>query len=483
MRKILTHFDLSVWVCAGVLSIAIPSSALAAGDHRLRDAIRAGNPVAVQALLKQRVDVNAPEPDGATALHWAVHLDDAVSVDALLKAGAKPNVANSYGATPLMLAAENGNAAIVERLLAAGADANLPMPSGETPLMTAARTGKAPAVAALIAGGANVNAAESAKKQTALLWALSGPHVEAARVLIEKGADIHAASSSGFTPLMMATRYNSLDAVKMLLDRGAKLDQQAADGTTPLIVAVVRGHIELAKFFLDKGADPNAIGTGYTALHYAAGKWDGVDAHDYLDAPGEWNIFLGLRPAAKVEIIKALFAHGADPNLRLKKEPPRYGFSLVAGMAKAYTFGATPFFIAAMSADPEVMRLLVANGADPNLPSSNGSTPLMVAAGMGWMENETLATESDYLKATEVCVELGADLDASNSQGMTAIHGAISGGFNEVIQLLAAKGANVNLKTKRGQTPLKMALGYGAAGGTHAREDTAAVLRKLGGTE
>ena len=169
------------------------------------------------------------------------------------------------------------------------------MPSGETPLMTAARTGKAPAVAALIAGGADVNAKESAKGQTALLWALAGPHVEAARILIEHGADIHEASSSGFSPLMMATLYNSLEAVEMLLDHGAKLDQQAADGTTPLIVAVVRGHIDSAKFYLDKGAYSNAIGTGYTALHYAAGKWDGVDAHDYLDAPGEWNVLVGPR--------------------------------------------------------------------------------------------------------------------------------------------------------------------------------------------
>jgi len=466
-----------------MLSCAVASPALAGTDSRLRDAIRAGDPAAVQTLIKQRTDVDAPEPDGATALHWAAHMDDAASLDALLKAGANPNTANVYGMTPLMLAAENGSAAIIERLLKAGANPNLAMPSGETPLMTAARTGKAPAVAALIAGGADVNAKESAKGQTALLWALAGPHVEAARVLIEHGADIHEASSSGFSPLMMATRYNSLEAVKMLLDHGAKLDQQAADGTTPLIVAVVRGHIDLAKFYLDKGADPNAIGTGYTALHYAAGKWDGVDAHDYLDAPGEWNVLLGLRPQAKVELIKALLEHGADVNARLTKEPPRYGFSLVSGSAKQYTAGATPFFIAAMSADPQIMRLLAANGADPDLTSRNGSTPLMVAAGMGWMENETLATEKDYLEAVKACIDLGADLDAVNNQGMTAIHGAVGGGFNKLIQLMAESGANVNVKNKRGQTPLKLALGYGAAGGTHVREDTAALLRKLGGEE
>lgn len=473
---------LPAYLCAGTLVFAVVSQATA-GDLRLRDAIRSGDSAAVLALVKQRADVNAPEADGATPLHWAVHMDDQASVDALLKAGAKPNAANMYGVTPVMLAAENGNAALIERLLKAGADPNLAMPSGETPLMTAARTGRAQAVAALIAGGANVNARESAKGQTALLWALSGPHAEAARILVEKGASVTLAAQNGFTPLMMATRYNSVDSVKLLLDKGASLKEQAANGTTPLHVAVVRGHIDLAKFFLEKGADPNAAGTGYTVLHYAAGKWDGVDAHDYLDAPGEWNILLGLRPAAKADIIKALIAHGANVNAILTKEPPRYGFSLVSGMAKAYTMGATPYFIAAMSADVDTMRLLAANGADTKLPSKSGTTPLMVAAGMGWMENETLANEQDYLKAVDAALELGSDINAQNGQGNTAIHGAISGGFNLVIQRLAEKGADVNLKNRRGQTALKMALGYGAAGGTHSREETAALLRKLGAQE
>lgn len=479
-RPFLGH--LSAGLCAATLLSAVASPVLA-GDLRLRDAIRAGNATAVTALVKQRVDVNAREADGATPLHWAAHMDDQAAVETLLKAGAKPNVANMYGVTPLMLAAENGSAPMIERLLAAGADPNLAMPSGETSLMTAARTGRAPAVAALIAGGANLNARESTKGQTALLWALSGPHAEAARVLVEKGAGVTLASNSGFTPLMMATRYNSVESVKLLLDRGASLKEQAANGTTPLHVAVLRGYIDLAKFFLDKGADPNAAATGYTVLHYAAGKWDGVDAHDYLDAPGEWNILLGLRPAAKADIIKALLAHGANVNAILTKEPPRYGFSLVSGMAKAYTTGATPYFIAAMSADPDTLRLLAANGADTKLPSKSGTTPLMVSAGMGWMENETLANEQDYLKAVEACLELGSDINAQNTQGNTAIHGTISGGFNLIIQRLAEKGADVNLKNKRGQNALQMALGYGAAGGTHSRDDAAALLRKLGARE
>jgi ankyrin repeat protein len=466
-------------LCAATLAFALASPA-AAGDTRLRDAIRSGDATAIAALVRQRADVNAQEADGATPLHWAVHVDDLASVDALLKAGAKPNAANMYGVTPVMLAAENGSAVVIERLLKAGADANLALPSGETPLMTAARTGRAAAVSALIAGGANVNARESAKGQTALLWALSGPHTEAARVLVEKGADVKLASQSGFTPLMMATRYNDVESVKLLLDRGASLKEQAANGTTPLHVAVLRGHIDLAKSFLDKGADPNASGTGYTVLHYAAGKWDGVDAHDYLDAPGEWNILLGLRPAAKADIIKALLAHGADVNAVLTREPPRFGFSLVSGFAKAFTIGATPYFLAAMSADVDTMRLLAAHGADTKKASRSGTTPLMAAAGVGWMENETLAGEADYLKAVDACLELGSDINAQNGQGNTAIHATISGGFNSIIQRLVEKGADVNIKNKRGQSALKTALRYEAAGGAHSREDTAALLRKLG---
>jgi len=464
---------------AGLVMCAIAAPALA-GDTRLRDAIRSGDTPGVMALVKQRIDVNTVEADGATPLHWAAHMDNHAAVEALLKAGAKPNAGNIYGVTPVMLAAENGSAPMIERLLMAGANPNQAMPSGETPLMTAARTGRAPAVAALIAGGADLNARESTKGQTALLWALSGPHAEAARVLVEKGASVTQASNSGFTPLMMATRYNSMESVKLLLERGASLKEQSANGITPLHVAVLRGHIELAKFFLDKGADPNAAGTGYAVLHYAAGKWDGVDAHDYLDAPGEWNILLGLRPAAKADIIKALIAHGANVNATLTREPPRYGFSLVSGFAKAFTIGSTPYFLAAMSADVDTMRLLAANGANTKLASRSGTTPLMVAAGMGWMENETLAGEADYLKAVDACLELGSDINAQNGQGNTAIHGAISGGFNAIIQRLAEKGADVNAKNRRGQTALKMALGYGAAGGTHSREDTAALLRKLG---
>lgn len=450
-------------------------------DLRVVEAVKSRDTSAVSALLKQHVDANAVAPDGATALHWAAHLDDVAAADLLMRAGALANVANEYGVTPLILACENGSAAMVQRLLQGGASPNVTMPSGETALMTAARTGNLAAVNALIAGGANVDARESLKGQNALMWALAEQHVDVTRALIDHGADFKTPSKSGFTPLLFAARAGSLGAVRQLVARGADVNSADPDGITPLHVATLRGHLPLAKLLLDMGANPNAMGPGYTPLHYAAGKWDGVDAHDYLDAPGEWNILLGLRPADKLDLIKALFAHGADPNLKMTREPPRYGFSLVSGSAKRLTAGGTAFYLAAMSADLEVMRLLVAGGADPKITSRNGSSALMVAAGMGWMDNETLPTEHDYLLAVDLCLEMGLDVTAVNDSGETALHGTIQGGFDQLVQRLVEKGANVNAKTRRGDTALKIAMGYSAAGGNHVRESTAAVLRKLGG--
>ena len=315
------------------------------------------------------------------------------------------------------------------------------------------------------------------------MWALSEAHVDAARALIAAGADVHARSDSGFTPIMFAVRTGNMDAVTMLIDKGADIHAADNDGSTLLHIATVRGQIDLAKFLLNKGVDPNAMKVGYTAMHYAAGKWDGVDAHDFVEAPGEWNYLKGLRSYQKHDLIKALLAAGANPNLQLNKEPPRYGFSLVSGSAKGYTAGATPFFLAAMGADVDTMRLLASGGANPHIRARNGTTSLMVAAGMAWMENEVPLDSKDYLPATKYAIELGVDVNAVNNTGNSAIHGTISGGFNPVIELLAASGGDVNIKNKRGDTALKQSLGYGAAGGYHVSEDTAEVLRKLGGVQ
>ena len=136
-----------------------------------------------------------------------------------------------------------------------------------------------------------------------------------------------------------------------------------------------------------------------------------------------------------------------------------------------------------MSADVDVMRFLAANGADPLLRASNEATALNMAAGMGWMENEVRLTGEDYLPAAELCLALGIDPNSATNRGETALHSTISGGFNKVIEVLVAGGADVNAKNGSGRTPLDISQGYSAAGGLHVRDDTAALLRSLGGTE
>ena len=492
-KRVSLRAPVGAWVLVGLLLVGRLASA--AVDPPLTEAVKSGDQSTVSALVQRGADVNAAAPDGATALHWAAHRDDLVSAELLITAGASANATNDYGVSPLSLAAENGSAAMADLLAAAGADVNARQPSGETVLMTAARTGSASVLTTLLQNGAEPDAAEYSKGQTALMWALAERHVAAARTLIDHGADISLASKSGFTPLMWASRMGARDAVDMLLDKGADINAVATGepaagprantgGSTPLLVATVRGHIDLAKHLLERGANPNEDAAGHTPLHYAAGRWDGVDAFFYENPrPAQWQVLRGVPEDRKIELMEALLAHGADPNALMTQEPPRYGFSLIQGSSRGQTRGATPFFIAAMSADVDVMRFLVANGADPLIPAANGATALMMASGMGWMENEVRLYEEDYLPAAALCLELGIDPNAASNSGETALHSTISGGFNKVIELLAENGADVNAKTGRGQTALDQALGYYAAGGLHVREDSAALLRSLGATE
>ena len=492
--RVSSAFPVGAWVVVGLLLAGRLASA--AADPPLIEAVKSGDQATISTLVQRGVDVNAAAPDGATALHWAAHQNDLESADLLITAGANANATNDYGVSPLSLAAENGSAAMVDLLVAAGADVNARRrPSGETVLMTASRTGRAPAVTTLLQNGADPNAAEGIKGQTALMWALAERHLPAARTLIEHGADISLSSRSGFTPLMWASRMGDRDAVDMLLDQGADINAVAigepaagpranTGGSTPLLVATVRGHIDLSKHLLERGADPNEAAAGYTPLLYAAGRWDGVDAFFYSNSrPAEWRVLRGVPEDRKIELMEALLAHGADPNALMTREPPRYGFTHLQLSSPGQTRGATPFFIAAMSADVDVMQLLVMNGADPLIPAANGATALMMASGMGWMENEVRLYEEDYLPAAELCLALGIDPNAATNSGETALHSTISGGFNKVIELLVASGADVNAKTRGGETALDQALGYYAAGGIHVREDSAALLRSLGASE
>ena len=399
----------------------------AGSDPRLLDAVKNRDEDALRALLKQKIDVNVAEGDGATALHWAVHRDDLDAATLLISAGARVNAANDYGVTPLSLACTNRNSAMVEKLLAAGATPTATLSTGETVLMTCARTGHPDTVKALLARGANVNAKETRQGQTALMWAAAHGYAEVVRALIEGGADVRARSNvsrvfvasglkgelrgtsagfdydrGGFTPLLFAARQGSIETARLLLVAGAEVDDAAADGASPLVVASLSGHGKLGAFLLENGADPNAAGAGYTALHAAVLRGD-------------------------LELVEALVARGANPNAQLTKGTPvpRLGpqWALPATLA-----GVTPYLLAAKFAAAEIMRVLRIGGADPKLTMKDGTTALMAAAGVGSPSRDRrmriLAVESlggdderRTLEAVKVAIEGGADANASNAAG------------------------------------------------------------------
>ena len=464
-----------------LLSAAMPLAGGAdVSDLRLVEAVRNRNWQAVPALLKQ-VNVNASQPDGATALHWAAQWDDLRTVDLLIRGGANVNAANDYGVTPLSLAATNGAAPTIEALLKAGANPNTALPTGETALMTAARTGRLAAVQALLARGADVNARENVMGQTALMWALSERHLDVAETLVGRGADVRARSTSGFTAMLFATRQGDIDAVRMLMAHGATASDTATDGTSALLMATVRGHIELAEFLLNQGADPNADGTGYTPLHWAAGTWESATTRDYRVR--EWIRLAGPTGEEKKRLIAALLAHGARPNARARRAPPRFGSSAWGIRGGGTPAGATPFFFAAISGDVDVMRLLLANGADPLTATNDNTTPLIGAAGLGVEESETLVPESRHLDAVRLLLDLGADIRAANNQGDTVLHAAAFQGYDTVARLLVDRGAALNPKNRIGQTPYKIASGITVTQMFFRHPSTEALLQKLGGVE
>jgi ankyrin repeat protein len=460
------------WSMALLLSVGLTAGAAgppaADSARRLVEAAKAADAQALRALLQQRVDVNEQEADGTTALHWAVHHDDLNTANLLIRAGANLRAANRYGVTPLALACVNGNALMIETLLKAGADPNTVSEDGETALMTTARTGKVDAVKLLLAHGADVNAKETWRGQTALMWAVAEHHAAVVGPLLEAGADVHARSGKGFTPFLFAVRGGDLEVARTLLGAGADVNEKGGEGTTALILAIVNAHYELAAFLLEKGADPNTDAPGGTALHAVTRTRN----YEYGKV---------VRPAAvqtgnldALDLVKVLFEYGADPNAQIVKPLPRQG-----GFDNNYLrlVGATPFLLAARAADPTLMRVLVDYGADPFLTTNEKVTPLMVAAGMGYVQGQSIGAERERLEAVKLLLDLGADVHAVSDSQETAMHGAATGGVNDVVQLLVDKGAKLDEKSKDGWTPLSIADGTRSA--FRAWPHTAALLREL----
>ena len=495
--------------CAATLWLAATVSATGMGAARdaapLADAVQHGDAAAVQSLLKAHADVNAQQGDGATALHWAAYLNDAETTALLIRAGARVDSPNHYGMTALALAASNGNAAIITLLLKGGADPNRTVRAEETPLMLAARTDRADAVKALVEGGAKVDAKETWNGQTALMWAAAAGRGEVVQALIDRGANVHARSNAGTTPLIFAVRHGDIASVRALLAAGARVNDKRPDGATPLLVAVINGHADLVDLLLDKGADPDAEGGStdltvqgvrarpielkYRKLTNNERDSEGIAKGNNFGKPlqaavhvANWHTsdqFIAVK-LDRIRVITSLLAHGADVNGRITMEEPRWS----GARYRRHLAGATAFLFAAKVADVEVMRLLLAHGADPMIGTEERITPLMAAAGIAWASNQDRASESQVLEAVKLIVdELGADVNAVSDLGETAMHAAAYRGANSVVQYLFDKGAKLDVVAIDGRTPLIVADGVEYGNSFAAQPQTAALLRKLGAKE
>ena len=453
------------------------SAASYAATSDVADAAMKADHAAVRALLAKKADVNAPQADGATALHWAVYHEDVTLIDELLRAGAKVAVANREGATPFYLASIAANPVIMDKLMKQGVDVNgTVLRHGETPLMFAARTGRPEAVKLLLEAGAKVDATETMRQTTALMWAAEQGHADVVELLVAAGADVNANSTveqakrrrgvvykqgenqqtGGVTPLILAARQGNLAAVKVLADCGADLNKASGDASTAMLVAIQNGHYDVARYLVEKGADINkANQKGWTPL-YLAVKHRNLETGT-IPVPNQNQAF---------DFIKLLLDRNVDVNARI-------GFDTEIRNGQRATWfeeaGATAFMRAALCADIEVMRLLLAKGADPKINTTDGTTALMAAGGVGYTEGFIqYRSKEESIATIKLLLELGLEVNAQNAGGMTALHGAAHRSALDEIKLLVEHGASLTLESKApriervgdiGLLPLDWALG------------------------
>jgi len=427
----------------------------------LADAAEKRDWAKVAELIKNRADVNAAQADGMTALHWATYQNDTTTVRRLLEAGANAKATNRYGVPPLAAACTNGNVDIVEALLKAGADAKTTLKGGDTVLMFAARTGKVGPIKALIARGADVNAVDR-KGQDALMWAAAEGNAEAVRALLAAGANSKARTPAGFTAMLFAARDGRLDAVRTLLE--AKSDSKEVvqakkaasrgpkNGTSALHLAVENGHFELAVELVKAGADPNDQRCGYAPLHMISWVRKPSRGDDAEGDPPP----IGSGRMTSLEFVRRMVALGADVNLKQKRS--------VEGRGVLTRPGATPLIAAASTSDVALVKTLLELGADSKLTNADGVTVLLAAAGVGvGAPEEAAGSEPEALEVMSLLVKRGADVNAVDQNGETAMHGAAYRNHPKSVLLLADKGAKIgvwNQKNKGGLTPLVIAEGH-----------------------
>ena len=474
-----------VAVMAGVTTLTVASVG-AAAEPPLVEAVKNRDGAAVRRLLDEGADPNQRQSDGATALHWAVHRDDVDAVNLLLDAGADVNAVNRLGASSLFIAAKAGHDDLIDRLLAAGADAGHALPQGETPLMTAARTGAARGVRSLLDAGADAHVREHSRGQTALMWAVAQGHHDVVRALLDGGADVAAHSTvrprlmytdasnggafdrgmveslGGYSPLLFAARHGDTQSADLLLTAGADVDDTAGNDASALVVATHSGHKALARLLLERGADPDGIGAGYNALHAAVLRGD-------------------------LDTVVALLAHGADPDVRLRRPTPvqraSEDWSLKTSMVSA-----TPYWLAATFREPEIMRALAEGGADATVTTTErrrrlreradevdpsepdvvgGFVSALQAAVRGASDrgrfyvianDDPVGEERRALDTVSVAAEHGVDVAHADFTGSTALHDAAARNLVSVVRFLAERGADVDGKNGRGQTALDIAV-------------------------
>jgi ankyrin repeat protein len=502
------------WVTAIAVVFLMTALTATAAVTTLLDAAEAGDRAAAMRLLAQGANPNAAGPDGTTPIMWAASNDDVELVRALIKAGANVKAVNRFGTSAIAEAAIIGSAPIVDALLKAGADPNFKNPEGETPLMAAARSGKVDAAKLLLDAGADVNAKEGWGGQSAIMWAAAQSQAEMVKLLASRGADVNAhgvihqwerkviteprpkdMNKGGFTPLLYAAREGCVECARNLIAAGADPDLEDPDRVTPLNMALLNLHFDFAAYMIEAGADLDKWDLfGRSPLYMAA---------DVSTLPVKGNGAMAVIPSedklTALDVAKLLLKKGANPNLQLKRRPPYRDVPQDRGGDTILAQGATALLRAARAGDAPFVELLLKNGALVDLPSKEGVTPLMAAAGVEFGTRVTRGrnrTNEGVLATMQLLLDAGADINArmvteprrvnTDSVGQrlaaagrqrgsqmpspsavphqTALHGAAERGFTPFVKFLVEHGADLQAKDANGRTPLDLAKGVGVPG-------------------
>ena len=481
------------------LVLSAAASGVAQAGTELVDAAKSGDTAAAIAAIDHGTDVNAASSDGTTALMWAVHRDDVPLVDRLLKARADAKAVNAYGATALSEAAVYGDVGVIKRLLAAGVEADVAGADGQTPLMIVARTSNVDAAAALLKAGAKINAREKWRNQTALMWAAAERQPAMVKLLVKHGADVNARATvntglrqvtseprvqarptGGLTALLYASRQGCTECVRVLVEHKANVNLADPDGVTPLIMAIQNFHFDAAALLLRSGADVN--------------KWDWWGRTPLYSVVDVNTVPFGGRPdrisldgTSSLKLMEMLLDAGANPNAQLKLFPPYRALGPDRGGDQMLTIGTTPLMRAAKAGDTAAVRLLLAHGANLELPNNTGISPLLAAAGVGSNDIDTrghFKTAQQAADTIQLLLAAGADVKVRDIAGRSALHGAAFWGWNDAIKALVAEGADVGAKDKKGMTPIDSAMGRAGGHGRgnnsiEVHQETATLLEEL----